>query len=92
MDKYDRVEKNKLRVTHLGNERDDKLYRALCQYDEPNAYKIGNVLMAYITQQYHVKDGVDIIRRILNDFSNDFLIHELPDGEVERLRKILKQI
>ena len=92
MDRYDKIERNKLRVAHMGNERDDKLYQSLCQYDEHNAYEIGNVLMTYITQQYHVKDGVDIIRKILNDFANDFLINELPDGEVERLRKILKQI
>ncbi|MDU1005559.1 MULTISPECIES: hypothetical protein [Clostridium] len=92
MDRYDEIEKNKLRVTHMGNEKDDKLYQALCQYDEHNVYEIGNVLMTYITQQYHVKDGVDIIKRILNDFASDFSIHDLPDGEVERLRNILKQI
>lgn len=92
MDKYDSIDKSKLRITEMGNEIANALYNDLCRYNKDNAYKIGNVLMRYITQQYPVKDSVNIIREILNDFSNSFLIHELSDGEVERLRKIIKQI
>lgn len=92
MDRYDKVEKNKLRVAHMGNEKDDKLYQALCQYDEHNVYEIGNILRTYITQKYTVKEGIDVTRRILNDLADSFLIDDLPDGEVDRLRKILKQI
>ncbi|APH16906.1 hypothetical protein NPD5_4186 [Clostridium sporogenes] len=92
MNRYDEVEKNNLRVAHIGNEKDDKLYQALCQYDEHTVYEIGNILRTYITQKYPVKKGVDITRRILNDLADSFLIDELPDGEVERLRKILQQI
>lgn len=92
MDKYDKIENRKLRVLNMGNTRDDTLYKALCQYDKDNAFEIGNVLMVYITQQYHVKEGVDIIRSILKDFSHDLSPHHLPDGEVERIRNILKQI
>lgn len=53
---------------------------------------IGNVLMHYVVGDYQKEERVDIIRSMFNDFTDDFLTFELPKGEVERIRKIIRMI
>ncbi|MBE6089852.1 MAG: hypothetical protein E7206_17825 [Clostridium beijerinckii] len=68
----------------------DKLLEELKKYEEP--HEIGTGLMYHIVNNYPIEKRVEVIKSILNTFATDLLIHELPKGEVERIRKIITRI
>lgn len=57
-----------------------------------NPCNIGTVLMYHVAKKYPIEERMGVIRSILENFSTDFLIHELPRGEVKRIRKIINMI
>ncbi|MBN1069418.1 hypothetical protein DVW02_15755 [Clostridium botulinum] len=81
---------NQIKLNRIKNDRDKELYNALCEFENP--YEIGNILMHYIVNNYDEEKRVDVIRSVLGTFVDDFLIHELPKGELDKIRKLIKQI
>lgn len=79
-----------MKLVAMGNKTEDDLLQALRKIENP--VDIGTVLMYYIAKDYKQEERMDIIRLILNRFSTDFLIDELPEGELERIRKIIDKI
>ena len=83
--------RKELRVVKMGNEDDDNLYQALLNIQNPR--DIGTVLMYYILNNYgSEKERIEVIRSIVNNLFNDFFAHELPEGELARIRKLINMI
>lgn len=82
----------KIKMEKFGfvNEDENNLLNDLRKVKQPVI--IGNVLMHYVVDDHKKEARVDAIRSILNNFADDFLTFELPKGEVERIRKIIKRI
>ena len=78
------------RFDGYSDERKNELYKALCNIRKTE--DIGNVLMQYVKENFNTEERVTIIRQILNIWFTDFLTWELPNGELERIRKIISRI
>ncbi|WP_459479611.1 hypothetical protein [Clostridium saccharoperbutylacetonicum] len=78
------------KVVAMGNKDEDDLFQALKKIEKP--VEIGTVLMYYIVNNHPKEKRVEVIKDILERFTTDFLVNELPKGELERLRKIIDKI
>ncbi|CUO14581.1 MAG: hypothetical protein E6860_04785 [Clostridium sp.] len=78
------------KISHLGTESNDKVFQALKEVDNPT--EIGTILTCYVTDTFDKEERLNVIKNILTRFTTDFLIDELPKGEVERLRKLIDRI
>lgn len=68
----------------------DDILEELKKFEQP--YEIGTALMHHIVNNYPKEKRVEVIKSILETFATDFLIHELPEGEVVRIRNIINKI
>ncbi|WP_027640126.1 hypothetical protein [Clostridium cadaveris] len=74
----------------LENEANDRVFQALKDIKDPA--EIGTILTYYVVDTFDKEKRLSVIKDILTRFSTDFLIHELPQGELERLRKLIDEI
>ncbi|MCI6278067.1 MAG: hypothetical protein MR639_15320 [Clostridium sp.] len=74
----------------LESEANDKVFQALKGIKD--TAEIGTILTYYVVDTFDKEKRLGVIKDILTRFSTDFLIHELPKGELERLRKLINEI
>lgn len=81
---------DKYKIYKLENEANDKIFQALKDIKDPA--EIGTILTYYVVDTFDKEKRLSVIKDILTRFSTDFLIDELPKGELERLRKLINEI